>query len=260
MKHFNLFMALVILLVLGSGLLGADEVTVRLESRIIETWDGPDSGYFPDTGQPISWQLRGSKFSAPGKPKLAYAMNEWPVDLFGVRPENPENLGVFGINGAFIRQGYNQIELIPGVGSGEDFIPKTIALPGRVHTLDFWAWGSNYDFYIEFFFRDYQGIAHRLFPFRNENLSEPGSLKFVGWKNMFITMPNYIKQVSNYIQVDTTLSLTKIVITTHPEEIVSDFYIYLDHLKILTDIHDTRYDGFGLTDTQRISEIWETGE
>ena len=77
---------------------------------------------------------------------------------------------------------------------------------------------------------------------------------------MFITMPNYIKQVSNYIQVDTTLSLTKIVITTHPEEIVSDFYIYLDHLKILTDIHDSRYDGFELTDKQRISEIWETGE
>lgn len=260
MKHGSLFVAFIILLVLGFNPLSADEITVRLESRIVETWDGPDSGYFPDTGEPIVWQVRGSKFSDGDKPRATYAKNEWPVDLLGLHPESPQELGVWGVNGAFIRQGYNQIEIIPGVGNGDAFIPKRIELPGRVHTLDFWAWGSGLDFFIEFLFQDYQGIAHSLFPFRNENLSEPGSLKFVGWKNMYITMPGYIKQAINYTQIEPTLSLAKIVVTTHPDEVVSDFYMYFDHLKILTDIHNTQYDGFGLAQRKRVDEIWETGE
>lgn len=260
MKQGSLLSALLILLVLVPASIGADEITVRLESRIIETWDGPDSGYFSDTGEPIAWQVRGNKFSAENRPRTAYAMNEWPVDLFGTNPENSENLGVFGIDGAFIRQGYNFIELIPGINTGSEFIPKAIPLPGLVQTLDFWVWGSNYDYYIEFLFKDFQGISHRLSPFRNENLREPGSLKFIGWKNMFITMPNYIKQSSDYTQVLPALSLTKIVITTHPSEVVSGFHIYFDHLKILTDIHNTQYDGFSLANKQRIDEIWTAGE
>ncbi|MCG8687194.1 MAG: flagellar filament outer layer protein FlaA [Desulfobacterales bacterium] len=261
MKRGSLLSVLLIILaVLVTGALGADELTVSLESHIIETWDGPDSGYFSDTGEPISWQVVGSKFKAEERPRVAYAMNEWPQDLFGTQPEEPEGLGVLGINGAFVRQGYNQIELIPGVGSGDDFRAKAIPLPGRVQTLDFWVWGSNYDYYVEVHFRDFQGIAHTLWPFRNENLREPGSIKFVGWKNMFITMPNYIKQSVNYKPELASLSLTKLVFTTHPAEIVSDFYIYVDHLKVLSDMHESNFDGFGLSTTQKVQEIWGSGE
>ena len=88
-------------------------------------------------------------------------------------------------------------------------------------------------------------MAHTLSPYRNENLREPGSIKFVGWKNMFIRMPNYIKQAVNYKPELATLSLTKIVFTTHPAEIVSDFFIYVDHLKVLSDMHESNFDGFG---------------
>ncbi len=260
MERNSLYSTLIILMVVLSGALGADEITVRLESRIIETWDGPESGYFSDTGEPIVWQVRGSKFSEENRPRLAYAMNEWPSDLFGTDPGEPETLGVFGINAAFIRQGYNQIEIIPGVENDGEFIPKAVPLPGRVHTLDFWVWGSNYNYNIEFLFRDFNGISHRLHPFRNENLRDPGSLKFIGWKNMFITMPNHIKQSSNYIKLVPSLSLTKIVISTHPEELVSGFNLYLDHLKILTDIHNTQYDGYHLVTKQRTQEIWTAGE
>ena len=157
MKRGSILSVLLILMFLVSGAIGADEITVSLESHIIETWDGADSGYFSDTGEPISWQVRGSKFSAEDRPRTAYAMNEWPLDLFGGKPEDPESLGVLGINGAFVRQGYNQIELIPGTGSGDNFVAKAIPLPGRVQTLDFWVWGSNYDYYVELHFRDFQG-------------------------------------------------------------------------------------------------------
>jgi len=260
MKRGSLLSVLLILLMLCSGVLGADDITLRLEDNIIETWDGADSAYFSDTGEPISWQVRGSKFSAEGLPRTAYVMNEWPDDLFGRAPEDPEGLGVIGIKGAFDRQGYNQIELIPGTGSGDDFVAKAIPLPGRVRMVDFWVWGANYDFYVEVHFIDFRGMAHVLQPVRVEQRREAGSIKFVGWKNMIIDMPNYIKQAVNYKPELATLSLTKFVFTTHPAEIVTDFYIYVDHLKVLSDMHESFYDGFGLTSPQKIDEIWGSGE
>ncbi len=260
MKRGSLLSVLLILMFFVVGALGADEITVSLESVVIESWDGADASVFSDTGEPISWIVRGSKFTAEDRPRTAYVMGEWPADLFGTSPEDPEGLGVLGINGAFIRQGYNQIELIPGTGSGDDFTAKAIPLPGRVQTLDFWVWGANYDYYVELHFRDHQGMAHVLSPYRNENLREPGSIKFVGWKNMYIRMPNYIKQSVNYKPSLANLSLTKIVFTTHPAEIVSDFYIYVDHLKVLSDMHESNFDGAGLASTEKVEEIWGTGE
>ena len=132
MKRGSLLSVLLILMILVSGVLGADEVTLRLESRIIETWDGEDSAYFSDSGEPISWAVRGSKFSAENRPLLAYVLGEWPSDLFGSKPEDPDSLGIVGIKGAFNRQGYNQITMIPGIGSGDDFTAKAIPLPWRV--------------------------------------------------------------------------------------------------------------------------------
>lgn len=260
MKRGSLLSVLLILLMLSTGFLGADETTLKMESRIIETWDGQDSAYFSDNGEPIKWQVRGSKFSAENRPLMTHVMNTWPDDLFGSRPENPEELGILGIKGAFIRQGYNQIELIAGTGEGDDFVAKAIPLPGRVQMVDFWVWGANYDYYVELHFRDYQGMAHVLTPIRKEMKREPGSIKFVGWKNMFVDMPNYIKQAVNYKPELATLSLTKIVFTTHPAEIVTDFYIYLDHLKVLTDMHESFYDGFDLTSPAKLDEIWGSGE
>ena len=260
MKRGSLLSVLLILSILASIAIGAQEISVRLESHIIETWDGEDSGYFNDSGEPISWQVRGSKHSADNKPRTAYAMNEWPFELFSTNPEDPESLGVLGINGAFNRQGYNQIELIPGVGSGDDFVPKPIPLPGRVQTLDFWVWGSNFDYYTELYFIDNNGVAHTLYPYRNEDLREPGSLHFVGWKNMFITMPSYIRNAVNLRPEIAALSLSKIVFTTQPDEIVTNFYIYVDHLKVLVDIQENFFDGFGLTSQDRIEEIWGSEE
>jgi len=260
MKRGSLLSLLLILLVFVSGALSADDTTLRMESHIIETWDGEDSAFFSDTGDPIKWQVRGSKFSAEDRPRLAYVMNEWPSDLFGTKPDDSESLGILGINGAFNRQGFNQIELIPGTGSGEDFSAKAIPLPGRVQMVDFWVWGANYDYYVELHFRDFRGMAYVLVPVRREQKREAGSIKYVGWKDMYVDMPNYIKQAVNYKPELATLSLTKIVFTTHPAEVVTDFYIYLDHLKVLTDMHESYYDGFDLTSPQKLDEIWGSGE
>lgn len=260
MKRRNLLWVLTVLALLLPLSAGADELTVKLESHIIDTWDGEDTGFFMDTGEPISWQVVGSQYTAEERPRKAYVNNEWPLDLFGAHPEDPESLGIMGINGAFNRQGYNQIELIPGVGSGDDFTPKVIELPGRVQTIDFWVWGSNRDFYTEIHLIDSAGVSYILLPYRDANLRDPGTLNFTGWQNMFATMPNVIKNAVNRKPEKPALSLSRIVFTTQPDADVSEFYIYLDHLKVLSDMSTNYYDGFDLSTREKIDEIWGSGE
>lgn len=253
-------MSVIVLLTFVSSILGAQDMGLLLESLVVETWDGKDSAFFSDTGEPIKWDVRGSKYTAENRPQVVNVSGEWPVDLFGHKPEEPESLGILGIRGAYDRQGYNQLELVPGTGSGNNFVPKAIPLKGRVQMVDFWVWGANYNYYVEFYFRDSKGLTHVFSPVRFDQRQEAGSIRFLGWKNMYINIPRNVRLTENNRAGIPNLSLVKIVFITHPEEIVADFHVYLDHLRILTDKREEFYDGFDLSSPQRIDEIWETGE
>jgi len=259
MKRGSL-LSVVLLLIFAAGVLGAQNMRMLLETLVVETWDGEDSAFFSDSGEPIKWEVRGSKFTAEDRPRVINVSGEWPVSLFGRKPEEPDSLGVLGIRGAYERQGYNQLELVPGTGSGDSFVPKAIPLQGRVQMMDFWVWGANHKYYVEFHFRDFKGMVHVFSPVRSDRRQEAGSIKFLGWKNMYIRIPNSIRLAENNRAEVPNLSLTKIVFTTHPEEVVADFYVYLDHLRILTDSSKEFYDGFDLSSPQRLDEIWGTGE
>ena len=260
MRHGRLVLTgLLILFTLCAGFLFADEKTLKLESYVIDSFDGPGSALHED-GSPIVWQVMGSKFSTEGFPKMVYVPNEWPDDLFGPNPENGDSLQVLGVNSRFDRKGYNQIEIIPGTGEGDNWEAKPIGLPGRIKTVDLWVWGSRFNYNIEMHFMDYQGLAYRLDLIPSDDKRSVGSINFSGWKNMYLDIPNYIKQSVVYQPEYKGLRLTKIVVYTHPSENVSNFYVYLDHLKVLSDKHESYYDGFGLTDPERIQEIWGEGE
>ncbi|OQY34152.1 MAG: hypothetical protein B6241_05550 [Spirochaetaceae bacterium 4572_59] len=260
MRHGCLFLSgLLLLVLLSTGFLFADEKTLKLESYVVDTFDGAGSAVHED-GEPIVWQIMGSKFSTEGYPRMQYVPGEWPDDLFGPNPENAEDLQVLGMNSRFDRMGYNQIEIIAGAGEGDSWEAKPIILPGRVKTVDLWVWGSRYKYSIEMHFLDYQGLAYRLDLIQSDNKRAVGSINFSGWKNMYLDIPNYIKQSVVYQPEFKGLRLTKIVIYTNPEENVNNFYVYLDHLKVLCDKHETYYDGFNLTSPERIEEIWGQGE
>jgi len=85
-------------------------------------------------------------------------------------------------------------------------------------------------------------------------------MKYTGWRNFYVDIPNHIKQAVEYDPSLRTMKLTRIVIYTHPEEIVADSFIYIDHLKVLTDIHESSYDGYELASTEKIAEIWGAEE
>ena len=103
-------------------------------------------------------------------------------------------------------------------------------------------------------------MAYRLDLIQSDNKREVGSIMFSGWKNMYLDIPSYIKQSVVYQPEYKGLRLTKIVVYTHPDEKVNNFYVYLDHLKVLSDKHESYYDGFNLTSPEKIEEIWGQGE
>jgi hypothetical protein len=47
---------------------------------------------------------------------------------------------------------------------------------------------------------------------------------------------------------------------TKPAEKVNDFLLYVDHLKVLTDMFVSRFDGDGLADLDFINDTWNTEE
>lgn len=234
-----LFLCLSALFVLLTpSLLFADEQTENLVSRVLETFD-------PET-RTTEWVVKGSKFVTEGFPRQTY-VKAWPEALFGSNREE-RDLQALGSYFKFDRKGYNNIEFIPVTtnDAGEQVI-NPISIPGRVQKLDLWAWGSDFDYYLEAHIMDPQGVVHVL---------NMGSLNFVGWKNLTVQIPNYIPQSRQYAPYLEGLELIKIVLWTKPLESVSDCYFYLDQIKVLTDVFVSRFDGDELTNPEQVEELW----
>lgn len=231
---------LMLLLLLSPTLLVADEKTLNLDSRILETFD-------PDT-RTTDWLVQGSKFITEGYPEQTYA-ETWPEALFGANRED-QQLAVLGTHFKFDRQGYNYIEIVPVTQDDEgNPVHNPIDIPGRAQQLDLWIWGSDFDYYLEVHIRDYRGVIHTL------NL---GSLNFTGWKNLSTPIPSYIPQSQQYAPYLAGLQLDKLVLWTKPQERVHDCYLYLDQIKVLTDIFISRFDGDELARPEKVDEIWQS--
>jgi hypothetical protein len=269
MKKSGLFILSLIVFFLAAGFGFGDEVTANLQSFIVETFDNPNA---PDTDESHAdprqwpnehrWMVQGSKFRTiretdNGKdeyPKMAF-IHTWPENLYRKEPEG-KTLRVLGIHGKFDRMGYNYVEIFP-VRTGKDsegndrLVPREILLPGRVKNLDLWVWGANFDYYLEAHFMDYRGISHVL---------PLGSIKYKGWRNLSVNIPNYIPQSVIYAPALKGLKLVKFVIWTRPTEKVDDFFVYLDEVKVFSDMFENLWDGEGLGDPTVIQELWSEAQ
>jgi hypothetical protein len=245
----NTIRLLVIALLLGGCLLAfADELTVNIVPQVLQSFDPGDM----DKENYRTWELFPSKFGFDTEGNSLWEhqlVKAWPQALYGRNRDN-EDLEVLGIHGAFLRKGYNWVEIVPGVGEGENFEPKPIQIPGRADAIDLWVWGSNYAYDLEIHLRDFQGIDHVL---------KFGSIQFIGWKNLRVRIPASIPQAWKYLPRLKNLEVTKLVLWTTPTEKVDDFYLYLDQLKVVSDIFESRYDGDELADVDTLQEVWGTG-
>jgi hypothetical protein len=230
----------------------SDELTVTSEAFIIETFDGGSSHEWNIAGKTIShdysWQAAASKFATEGYPKLN-PVSAWPQALFGLNRQGADYKAL-GILGNFMRDGYNWIDIYPMAANadGEEG-PFEIPLPGRVQYLDMWIWGSNHNYYIDAYVRDYQGIIHVI---------RLGDIAYKGWKNLRAPIPTGIRQAKRILPNYAGLRFVKFRIWTRPNESMGDFYIYLDHFKILSDTFESFYDGDDLADPDRVQELWSS--
>jgi hypothetical protein len=232
--------ALTLMLLFTAMSVMAQENTVSLQVRPLISFD--------DQAKMTNWIVQGSKFATQGYPQHKIVNGVFPDAVYGRNKEN-RDLNSLGIWSKFDRKGYNYIEIIPAAkDSSGNLVPTSLPIPGKVQRMDLWVWGSNYNYSMDIFLRDYRGIDHVL---------HLGSLQFIGWRDLSVTVPGSIPQTRRYLPEFQGLELTKIVIWTAPDEKVDDAYIYLDQLTILTDMYQRRFDGEALADPDYSNQLWQ---
>ena len=237
---------LVLLLVACAGAFG-DEVTVDMVGQVLQSFDPDEAGH----AMARDWVLLPSRFGYDPKGNTYWQsrkVDAWPEALYG-KNRDKLKLQVLGLTGKFSRKGYNYVEIVPGTGSGQSFQPKPIPIPGRVAAIDVWVWGANYAYSLDVHVRDYQGIDHVL---------TLGSLQFAGWKNLRAQIPGSIPQSWKYLPRRQGLEFTKLVLWTVPGEKVDEFFMYLDQIKVTTDLFETAFDGGELAEPETVEQIWGT--
>jgi hypothetical protein len=259
----------VLMVVLGA--LPADDLTLNLESKIVQSFDLPEEQ---------QWIAIGSKFASAGYPKTGFVEKTWPISLYGTAPKDPEKLSVLGVAMLFDRKEYNWVDVVPGEkSSGSDgkttYKFKELPLLGRVSAFDVWVWGSGFKYYLEAYVRDYRGMVHAL---------NMGMIDHDGWKNMRVQVPSGIPQSKPTLPKREGLSFVKFRIWTTPNEAVAvlgddedvldikataekdkelplskAIFVYFDQMKILTDTFETLYDGDNLADVNNVKKSFGSG-
>lgn len=254
MKRGRLILGLMTLLALNAAPVIADDVAQRLESIVLDTFDDPETRTWIETGktneEKRQWVVVGSKFSTKEGdiqfPRKAFP-EVWPAALFDTNPDGLK-LHSLGIEGKFDRKGFNYVEIYPAKeGKDGKLEPYGLPLPGITKAIDLWVWGSMYKYTIEIHIRDANGIPYVL---------PMGSLWYQGWKNLTAVVPTHIKQMQTYVPRYLGLTLTKIVIRTEPSERVDHFYVYIDQLKTLTDMHQNPFDGREMIKPAFLEKTW----
>jgi len=183
-----------------------------------------------DTQQEWTWAVQGSRFLTKGYP-LVKTVEGIPNSI---RPlYKGDNPLVLGVKVAFDRKGDNWFEVYPE----KDGKAYEIPLQGTVSLIDFWVWGANYLYTLEVLIRDADGRVHTL---------QAGNLMFQGWKNVVVSIPGYIRQVSRFRSGRENITFVGFRIRSDAAEAVDDYLIYFDQLKYSTNTLSTIYDGYDL--------------
>jgi hypothetical protein len=220
-----------------------DDFTINLESRILESFNG-------DSDAPYKWKTDASRFITRTD-EVSYPIvlhvDAWPGAAFGYSRDENNPVRSLGLRGGFDRRGYNWIDLYPVLADDPDEEPFEIPIPGRIHNLDVWVWGSNLRYYIEVYVRDHVGVIHAL---------KLGDIAYPGWRNLRVNIPTSIPQSRRVLPAYAGLYFVKFRIWTQPTEKVDNFYIYFKQLKILTDVFESLFDGNDLADPQNVERLW----
>lgn len=267
----NKFLVLVVASLFLSALLFGQKRATILQTIVLEDFE------LNENGTPKRyWAAVPDRFGRVGSVASGASMQEimwvkaWPEAYFGVENQDSGRGEFFygpaqtaenqtrytdvsrtslGVTLKYNRQGYRLTELYPLEPSEDGKFRKTpIPFKGKVRQVDFWVWGSNFDYFMEMVLVDFRGVEHRL---------DVGSIRHVGWKNFVVQMPNNIPQDVVTIPSGRPLSLVKFAIWSNPKERVSGATFYIDHVKYLADVYEELFDGYRLGNPQYVESLRE---
>lgn len=201
-----------------------------VETVTIDNFDDPDAVDW-------SWGLIASRFIDEGYPKSGYVKG-MPNSLRLVSTKDETNAQVFGLQTSFTRKGDNWVEVFPQKENEDgELVSYEIPLVGTITQIDFWAWGSNYEYYLDLLFRDTDGRVFTL----------PGTcLNYHGWKNIIVEIPGWVKQHSTLRSGPEQLTFVGFHVRSDPSEPVDDFMLYFDNFRYTTNPYTNVYDGYSL--------------
>ena len=207
-----------------------------IETFVMDDFDSAGSQNYMYNGKQYSWDwtVGSSRFIAEGYPKTGY-FEGIPNSLKQLHKGEDKEFKVFGVKTAFKRKGDNWFEVYPTA----DDKPFEIPFVGIVSQVDFWIWGSGYNYYLELMVRDALGTVKVL---------PAGSLAFHGWKNIVINIPGWIQQQSHLRSGPENMTLVGFRIRSDAEEYVDNFVIYFDQIKYTSNSLSLIYDGYELNE------------
>lgn len=207
-----------------------------IETFVMDDFDSAGSQNYMYNGKQYSWdwEVGSSRFIAEGYPKSGY-FEGVPNSLKQLHKGEDKEFKVFGVKTAFKRKGDNWFEVYPTADG------KTFEIPfiGIVSQMDFWVWGSGYNYYLEVMVRDALGTVKVL---------PAGSLAFHGWRNVIINIPGWIQQSSHLRSGPENLTFVGFRIRSDAEEYVDNFVIYFDQIKYTSNSLSLIYDGYELNE------------
>lgn len=230
MKQGGLIIAgLVLLFTLFIMPVSAQTRAVNYETYVVDSFDSQDTGW--------TWVAAGSKFVTKGYPVLQY-FDGMPNAIRVTKTDPNGTYKFMGLEVKFDRKGDNWVDIYPTKknAEGKDAAYE-IPFRGRISRLDLWVWGAHYAYELEILVRDCNGRVHTL---------PVGLVNHEGWKNMSVSIPTSIQQVSPYLNGVQQMSFIAFRLRTRPTERVDNFYIFFDQFKALTDTYMDSYDGFEL--------------
>lgn len=204
-----------------------------VETMMIDNFDTPDS-------MDWTWGVQASKFIHVDEennevyPRFGY-FEGIPNSLTAYRKPEDGTPYVFGTQVKFDKKGDNWFEVYPiSKETGENY---EIPLLGNVSQVEFWAWGANYNYYLEVLIRDASNIVHVL----------PATMmNYEGWRNIVVQIPTSISQRSKLRSGPENMTFVGFRVRSAPSEFVDDFVIYFDQFRYSTNTMDFVYDGFNL--------------
>ena len=207
-----------------------------IETFVLDDFDSAGSQNYLYNGKTYNWDwdVGSSRFIADGYPKTGY-FEGIPNSLKQLHKGEDKEFKVFGVKTAFKRKGDNWFEVYPTADGKASEIP----LVGVVSQMDFWIWGSGYNYYLEVMVRDALGTVKVL---------PAGSLAFHGWKNIVVNIPGWIQQSSHLRSGPENLTFVGFRIRTDAEEYVDNFVIYFDQIKYTSNSLSLIYDGYELNE------------